>query len=259
MIFFFIWDAKLVKSNRNQNLQLKNSTILRNFNPFHDKKNGRFHNFIIFVKNKSKKSMKNVRNLAILFVMVCTSASLFAQDDLAGAYKMQENPYVKVVKIAVKEGKVILIAEGYPDTELGKGKVADEYILESMNATITFAREAGKVKGLKLDAQGQTLSGEKEGASGVSTLNDYVASFKMDDNEYVKKMMINVKDGKLMISSDANPTEAAVLKEAKDADVFTTSIQGYDADIMFTRNGGKISAIKLSVAGGQVVLTGKRE
>ncbi len=203
--------------------------------------------------------MKNLRLLAILFVMVCTSTSLFAQDDLAGSYKLQENPYVKVVKFTVKEGKVILIAEGYPDAVLGKGKVADEYILESMNATITFTRESGKVKGFKLDAQGQTLTGEKEATAGASAINDYVASFKMDDNEYVKKMMINVKDGKLMISSDANPTEAAVLKEAKDADVFTASIQGYDADIIFTRNGGKISAIKLSVAGGQVVLTGKRE
>jgi hypothetical protein len=201
--------------------------------------------------------MKNARLVAILAAMVMFSTTLFAQvsstDDIAGSYKMQDNPYVKVVKFAVKEGKVIMSAEGFPDSELAKGKVADEYVLESMNASVTFTREGGKVNGLKIDAQGQTLKGEKEVSS------DYTATFKMSDNEYVKKIMINLKDGKLMLSSDANPTEGAVLKPSNTADVFTTSIQGYDADIIFSRAAGKVSSIKLSVAGGQVVLTGEKE
>ena len=148
-------------------------------------------------------------------------------------------------------------AEGFPDSELAKGKAADEYVLESMNASVTFTREGGKVNGLKIDAQGQTLKGEKEGSS--SSIADYAATFKMSDNEYVKKIKIDLKDGKLMLSSDSNPTEGAVLKPSNDADVFTTSIQGYDADIIFSRAGGKVSSIKLSVAGGQVVLTGEKE
>ena len=208
--------------------------------------------------------MKNARLVAILAAMVMFSTTLFAQvsstDDIAGSYKMQENPYVKVVKFAVKEGKVIMSAEGFPDSELAKGKVADEYVLESMNAAVTFTREGGKVNGLKIDAQGQTLKGEKEGSSAAaSSTADYTATFKMSDNEYVKKIMINLKDGKLMLSSDANPTEGAVLKPSNTADVFTTSIQGYDADIIFSRAAGKVSSIKLSVAGGQVVLTGEKE
>jgi hypothetical protein len=208
--------------------------------------------------------MKNARLVAILAAMVMFSTTLFAQvsstDDIAGSYKMQDNPYVKVVKFAVKEGKVIMSAEGFPDSELAKGKVADEYVLESMNAAVTFTREGGKVNGLKIDAQGQTLKGEKEGSSaGASSTADYTATFKMSDNEYVKKIMINLKDGKLMLSSDANPTEGAVLKPSNTADVFTTSIQGYDADIIFSRAAGKVSSIKLSVAGGQVVLTGEKE
>jgi len=208
--------------------------------------------------------MKNARLVAILAAMVMFSTTLFAQvsstDDIAGSYKMQDNPYVKVVKFAVKEGKVIMSAEGFPDSELAKGKVADEYVLESMNASVTFTREGGKVNGLKIDAQGQTLKGEKEGSSaGASSTADYTATFKMSDNEYVKKIMINLKDGKLMLSSDANPTEGAVLKPSNTADVFTTSIQGYDADIIFSRAAGKVSSIKLSVAGGQVVLTGEKE
>ena len=209
--------------------------------------------------------MKNARLVAILAAMVMFSTTLFAQvsstDDIAGSYKMQDNPYVKVVKFAVKEGKVIMSAEGFPDSELAKGKVADEYVLESMNASVTFTRDGGKVNGLKIDAQGQTLKGEKEGSSAAasSSTADYTATFKMSDNEYVKKIMINLKDGKLMLSSDANPTEGAVLKPSNTADVFTTSIQGYDADIIFSRAAGKVSSIKLSVAGGQVVLTGEKE
>ena len=111
--------------------------------------------------------MKNARFVAILAAMVMFSTALFAQvsstDDIAGSYKMQDNPYVKTVKFAVKEGKVIMSAEGFPDSELAKGKAADEYVLESMNASVTFTREGGKVNGLKIDAQGQTLKGEKEG------------------------------------------------------------------------------------------------
>jgi HSP20 family molecular chaperone IbpA len=206
--------------------------------------------------------MKNARIIAILVAMVMFSTTLFAQvssnDDIAGSYKMQENPYVKAVKFAVKEGKVIMSAEGFPDTEVAKGKNADEFVLESQNGVITFTRDGGKVKGVKIEAQGVTLAGEKEGASS-SSMGDYAATFKMSDNEYVKKIKIDLKDGKLMLSSDANPTEGAVLKASNSADVFTTSIQGYDADIIFSRAGGKVSSIKLSVAGGQVVLTGEKE
>jgi hypothetical protein len=172
---------------------------------------------------------------------------------------MQENPYVKVLKVNVKDGKVILSAEGLPDSELAKGKTGDEFILESMSATITFTREGGKVKGLKIDAQGNSLLGEKEGSSSSSSIAEYAATFKMADNEYVKKMIVNVKEGKLLITSDANPTEGAVLKASNTPDVFTTALQGYDADIIFSRTGGKISSVKISVAGGQVVLTGEKE
>ena len=119
---------------------------------------------------------------------------------------MQENPYVKVLKVNVKEGKVIISAEGLPDSELAKGKTADEFLLESMSATITFTRDGGKVKGLKIEAQGNALMGEKEGASSASasSMTDYVATFKMADNEYVKKMIVNVQEGKLLITSVKN-------------------------------------------------------
>lgn len=208
--------------------------------------------------------MKNLRFLAVLVTVILLSIKSFAQvasDEFSGSYKMQENPYVKVLKVNVKEGKVIISAEGLPDSELAKGKTADEFLLESMSATITFTRDGGKVKGLKIDAQGNSLLGEKEGASPAtsSSIDDYAATFKMADNEYVKKMIVNVKEGKLLITSDANPTEGAVLKASNTPDVFTTALQGYDADIIFSRSGGKVSSVKISVAGGQVVLTGVKE
>ena len=208
--------------------------------------------------------MKNPRFLTVLVAIVLFSINTFAQvasnDEFSGSYKMQENPYVKVLKVNVKEGKVIISAEGLPDSELAKGKTADEFLLESMSATITFTRDGGKVKGLKIEAQGNALLGEKEGASSSSSsMTDYFATFKMADNEYVKKMIVNVKEGKLLITSDANPTEGAVLKASNTPDVFTTALQGYDADIIFSRSGGKISSVKISVAGGQVVLTGEKE
>ena len=170
--------------------------------------------------------MKNLRFLAVLVTVILLSNKTFAQvasnDEFSGSYKMQENPYVKVLKVNVKEGKVIISAEGLPDSELAKGKTADEFLLESMSATITFTRDGGKVKGLKIDAQGNSLLGEKEGASS-SSIAEYAATFKMADNEYVKKMIVNVKEGKLMITSDANPTEGAVLKASNTPDVFTTA------------------------------------
>jgi hypothetical protein len=200
--------------------------------------------------------MKNI--LSIAFIFCLTTVQLLAQSnpaDYAGTFKLSENPYVKSVTISVKDSKIIMAAEGFPESELTAGKSADEFSLESMSATLVFVREAGVVKGLKIEAQGQVVTGVKEGA----TLADYVASFKMADNEYVKKIVIAMKDGQLALSSDTNPSEAAVLKTGALKDVFSTTIQGYDADVIFSRAEGKITAIKLSVAGGQVVLTGNRE
>jgi hypothetical protein len=200
-----------------------------------------------------------MKKVYFLGLMLLSSFAGLAQTgstaDYAGVFKLDENPYVKTVTISVKDGKVMLAAEGFPDAELTAGKQADQYDLASMNGTVSFIRESGVVKGIKIEAQGQTLGGKKEGAS----LADYTASFKMADNEYVKKVIVAIKDGSLQISTDTNPAEGAVLKPSAAADTFTTSIQGYDADITFSRASGKVAKIKLSVAGGQVVLTGDRE
>jgi hypothetical protein len=201
-----------------------------------------------------------MKKVFFLGLMLAASFAGLAQTgtsaDYAGVFKLDENPYVKSIAISIKEGKVMLTAEGFPDAELTPGKQADQYDLASMSAVVSFVREAGIVKGIKIEAQGQVLAGKKEGGA---SLADYTATFKMADNEYVKKIVVAIKDGSLQLSTDANPTEGAVLKAGKTADVFTTTIQGYDADIIFSRTSGKVANIKLSVAGGQVVLTGDRE
>ena len=81
----------------------------------------------------------------------------------------------------------------------------------------------------------------------------------MADNEYVKKMIVVSKDGKLLISSDSNPSGGAGLIAASTPDTFATTLQGYEAEITFGRAAGKVKTIKLSVAGGAVVLTGDVE
>ena len=91
-----------------------------------------------------------------------------------------------------------------------------------------------------------------------TNLDAYSATFKMSENPYVKEIKIFVKEGKLMMTSDYNPTESIELTAATAADDFTASIQGNDAEINFTLKDGKASSMKLSVGGGQLVLTGEK-
>jgi len=91
-----------------------------------------------------------------------------------------------------------------------------------------------------------------------TNLDAYSATFKMSENPYVKEIKIYVKEGKLMMTSDYNPTESIELTAATAADAFTASIQGNDAEINFILKEGKASSMKLSVGGGQLVLTGEK-
>lgn len=205
--------------------------------------------------------MKNLRSIVSALALTCLAFVSNAQKaaDYAGEYTMSDNPYVKVLKLADKDGKLIMSAEGFPDTELTAGAKADAFVLGGMGGDISFTRVGGAVTKLKIEAQGQTLEGVKAVATAAAGASEYAATFKMADNEYVKKMIVVSKDGKLMISSDANPAEGAVLTPASTPDTFATTLQGYEAEITFGRAAGKVQSIKLSVAGGAVVLTGAVE
>ena len=204
--------------------------------------------------------MKNLRSIVSALALTCLAFVSTAQKaaDYVGEYKMSDNPYVKVLKLADKEGKLIMSAEGFPDTELTAASKPDAFVLGGMGGDITFTREGGVVTKLKIEAQGQTLEGVKA-VDAASAGSEYAASYKMADNEYVKKMIVTMKDGKLLIASDANPGEGAVLTPASTPDTFAATLQGYEAEITFGRAAGKVKTIKLSVAGGAVVLTGDVE
>jgi hypothetical protein len=205
--------------------------------------------------------MKNLRSIVSALALTCLAFISNAQKaaDYVGEYTMSENPYVKVLKLSDKDGKLIMTAEGFPDTELTAGTKADAFVLGGMGGEISFTRVAGAVTKLKIEAQGQTLEGVKAGAAVAAGVSEYAASFKMADNEYVKKMIVKAKDGKLLISSDVSPDEEAVLTAASTPDTFATSIKDYEAEITFGRAAGKVQTIKISVAGGAVVLTGTVE
>jgi hypothetical protein len=94
-------------------------------------------------------------------------------------------------------------------------------------------------------------------AAPAAALEVYAGSFKMESNEYVQKVSVGVKEGSLALIADTG--DSAPLKASGKADVFTANIQGYDAEVSFTRTAGNVSNIKISVGGGAVVLTGTKE
>lgn len=94
-------------------------------------------------------------------------------------------------------------------------------------------------------------------AASTEALEVYAGSFKMESNEYVQKVTVGVKEGALALIADTG--DSAPLKASGKADVFTANIQGYDAEVSFSRTGSNVSNIKISVGGGAVVLTGSKE
>lgn len=90
-------------------------------------------------------------------------------------------------------------------------------------------------------------------------LQSYAANFKMAENQYIKKLFVSVKDNKLVANSDASPNEFVELKASNTKDVFTTKIQSYDAEFVFNRAEGRVKAVKISIANGQVILSGDKE
>jgi hypothetical protein len=213
--------------------------------------------------------MKNLRFLLFVVLGIFVSSSPFAQPsqsnltDYVATFKMAENEYCKQIIITLKDGKLFGSTDVNPSdgVELIPTKEADKFTttIQGNEADIIFSRKEGKISAIKLSAGGGqvVLTGEKE--AGASSLSAYAATYKMAENQYVKEIRIVVKEGKVLMSSDANPSDMLELTMAKEADMFTASIQGNDAEISFTRVDGKVAKIKISVAGGQVVLTGDKQ
>lgn len=102
-----------------------------------------------------------------------------------------------------------------------------------------------------------TVAAAPVAAPAAANLAVYTGSFKMESNEYVQKVSVVVKDGSLALAADTG--DSAPLKASAKPDVFSANIQGYDAEISFSRTAGNVSNIKISVGGGAVVLNGTKE
>jgi len=207
--------------------------------------------------------MRKARLSISLIVSILFSSFGFAQDSTLNLqsytanFKMAENQYIKKLVVAVKDNKLVATSDASPNefVELAPSGTKDLFKtkIQSYDAEFLFSRTEGAVKAVKISiAGGQVvLNGDKE-------TSEYLSTFKMAENQYCKKIFIIEKDGKLFAQSDASPGEAWELKP-KSADAFTATVQNYPAELVFTRDGGKIKSIKLSVADGQVVLTGEKE
>jgi hypothetical protein len=228
-----------------------------------------FTEYIYVILSYKNCRMKNLRFLLFVVLGIFVSSTPFAQPsqsnltDYVATFKMAENEYCKQIIITLKDGKLFGSTDANPSdgVELIATKEADKFTttIQGNEADIIFSRKEGKISAIKLSAGGGqvVLTGEKEAAG--SSLSAYAATYKMAENQYVKEIKIVVKEGKVLMSSDASPSDMLELTMSKEADMFTASIQGNDAEISFTRVDGKVTKIKISVAGGQVVLTGDRQ
>jgi hypothetical protein len=207
--------------------------------------------------------MSKARLSISLIVSILFSSFGFAQDStpnlqsFAASFKMAENQYIKKLVVEVKDNKLVATSDASPNefVVLAPTSTANLFKtkIQSYDAEFLFNLAEGGIKSVKISiAGGQVvLTGDKE-------VSEYTSTFKMAENQYCKKIFIIEKEGKLFAQSDASPGESWELK-SKSADAFTATIQNYPAELVFIRDGGKIKAIKLSVADGQVVLTGEKE
>lgn len=195
--------------------------------------------------------------LSTISLLMSISLGLFAQNvsEFTGTFQLDDNPYVKQVKFLSRDNKLFINAEGFPETELSASKTADEFVLGNTDGSVKFTRENGKIVMCKISAQGQELKGKLLGES----LDGFAGTFKMIENEYVKKLNVLFSEGKLYLTSDGDASQKSLLATTKESNVFTTNVRGYDADVTFTKSGDAVKSIKLSVGGGVVVLTGEKE
>jgi hypothetical protein len=207
--------------------------------------------------------MNKARLSISLIVSILFSSFGFAQDSslnlqsYAANFKMAENQYIKKLSVSVKDNKLVATSDASPNEFVEFAPSGTKGLfktkIQSYDAEFLFNLAEGVIKSVKISiAGGQVvLTGDKE-------VSEYTSTFKMAENQYCKKIFIIEKEGKLFAQSDASPGESWELK-SKSTDAYSATIQNYPAELVFIRDGGKIKAIKLSVADGQVVLTGEKE
>lgn len=209
-------------------------------------------------------------SLTYLFGLFLVNISLAqTAKEYVGTYSMDANDYVQEVMISESDGNLMIQAEGYDQAPIDKTNNADTFYLAPMDMDIRFTRDdAGKVSGIVLEGQGGQLTGvlavsdEMKDASVAESENagmqDYAGIYDLEPNDYLEKLQFSVNEnGELSLVAEGQ--DPAVLAPDKDKDKFFTNVAGYDADIEFIRENGKVVKVSMAVAGGAVVFNGTKE
>ncbi len=85
-------------------------------------------------------------------------------------------------------------------------------------------------------------------AKDTSALSSYVGKYKMSENEYVKEVIVFLKEGKLMSYS---PDKQEIELISKEEDTFL--IEEFSAKVIFSREKGMVKGVKIQVQGMEMV------
>ncbi len=209
-------------------------------------------------------------SLSCLFGLFLVNISLAqTAKEYVGTYSMDANDYVQEVMISESDGNLMIQAEGYDQAPIDKTNNADTYYLAAMDMDIRFTRDdAGKVSGIVLEGQGGQLTGvlavtdKMTDASAAElkapSMQDYAGIYDLEPNDYLEKLQFSINEkGELSLVGEGQ--DPSILAPDKDMDKFFTNVAGYDADIEFIRENGKVVKVSMAVAGGAVVFNGKKE
>jgi hypothetical protein len=182
-------------------------------------------------------------------------------EDYAGEYQLSDNPIFNVLKIEIRDGKVFGSADGSVPSELIVGSKPDAYKLSTpVIGDLTFVRSDKGVFKLIIDAPGLQFVGIKAGNESEEGDSGYAATYKMEENEYIKKLIVKEEDGKLFLGVEAFSSgfssESIFLIPTTTADTFRVNLQGFDGEISFGRSAGKVKSIKVDIA--SIKLTGNK-
>lgn len=211
-----------------------------------------------------------ITSLTYLFGLFLVNISLAqTAKEYVGTYSMDANDYVQEVMISESDGNLMIQAEGYDQAPIDKTNNADTFYLAAMDMEVRFTRDdAGKVSGIVLEGQGGQLTGvlavsdkmtdASTAESETTGMQDYTGIYDLEPNDYLEKLQFSVNEnGELSLVAEGQ--DPAVLAPDKDKDKFYTNVAGYDADIEFIRENGKVVKVSMAVAGGAVVFNGTKE
>lgn len=194
-----------------------------------------------------------------------TEANFMLKNKFLSENNIVGTEYYKLANGQIQEGtKIILNSIIIGGHEL---KNIEASIVHTLDAPLLLGQSAlSKLGSISFDYSDNslTINSSKNNTSipkirtpTIKPLSDYTGSYKMDYNEYVKWVALDIKNGSLSLLSDTG--EAVPLKLTEKDEVFICNVMGYEMEISFFRKSNYVSNIRMSVGSGSVILTGKKE